>query len=182
MAKLYLVRHGRAAAGFDVADPGLDEIGRSQAEQAAKVLEPLGPLRILTSPLARTRQTSKPLALAWRCEPAVEPAIAEIPTPSHLDVVTRVPWLRALMTGSWRDAGPELAVWRENVLATLGTLSQDTVMFSHFVAINVAVGHALGDDRVVVFSPDNCSITILENKAGRLRLIERGHEATTKVN
>jgi broad specificity phosphatase PhoE len=182
MARLYMVRHGRAAAGFDTADPGLDEVGRSQAEGAAKTLEALGPLPILTSPLLRTRETSLPLARTWKCEPSVEAAIAEIPTPTHLNTTNRVPWLRQFMADTWRAAGPELAEWRERVLATLTAIPRDTVLFSHFIAINVGVGKAVGDDRVVVFSPDNCSITIFESDGADLRLVQRGHEATTKVN
>jgi broad specificity phosphatase PhoE len=182
MARLYLVRHGRAAAGFDVADPGLDSVGRTQAKAAAKTLQPLGPLAILTSPLARTRETSVPLAKAWGREPVVETAVAEIPTPSRLNVTTRVPWLRKFMAGSWRDADRELAEWRERVLSTLKSISEDTVVFTHFIAINVGVGHALSDDRVAVFSPDNCSITVMDASPAGLRLVERGHEASTRVN
>ena len=182
MARLYMVRHGRAAAGFDVADPGLDELGRTQAESVAKKLAGLGPLPILTSPLRRTRETSEPLARAWKDQPTVVKSIAEIPTPPHLDVTTRVPWLRAFMTGSWRGADPMLASWHEAIIDTLLMQPKDTVLFSHFIAINVGVGHALGDDRVVVFSPDNCSVTVLETDGRKLRLVERGHEATTQVN
>ena len=182
MARLYLVRHGRASGGFDVADPGLDEIGRDQAATVAKKLEGLGPLCVLTSPLRRARETALPLTRAWRCEPAVEAAIAEIPTPAGLGVETRVPWLRRFMMGTWRDADAPLAAWRERVLSTLRARREDAVLVTHFVAINVGVGHALKDDRVVVFSPDNCSVTVLETDGVELRLIERGVEATTKVN
>jgi broad specificity phosphatase PhoE len=55
------------------------------------------------------------------------------------------------------------------------------VVFSHFVAINVAVGEATGDDRVTVFSPDHCSVTVLDVVDGTLRLVERGAEAATRV-
>src|SRR5258706_3280806 len=134
MARLYMVRHGRAAAGFDVADPGLDELGRSQAQAAADKLAALGPHAILSSPLARTRETALPLSRVWKREPRIERAVAEIPTPSHLDVRSRVPWLREFMAGSWRAADPLLAEWRENVLATLTAISDDTVIFSHFIA------------------------------------------------
>jgi broad specificity phosphatase PhoE len=182
MVRLYLVRHGRAAAGFDVADPGLDDLGREQAATVAKKLEPLGPLSVLTSPLRRTRETAWPLAYAWKREPVVEEAVAEIPTPAGLDVETRVPWLRRFMMGTWREADTLLTAWRERVLSTLKAQREDTVLFSHFVAINVGVGHTLEDDRVVVFSPDNCSVTILETDGRELRLIERGAEAATKVN
>ena len=46
MPKVYMVRHGRAAANFTSdRDPGLDDLGRSQAVQAATVLAAQAPLR-----------------------------------------------------------------------------------------------------------------------------------------
>ena len=108
--------------------------------------------------------------------------MAEIPSPG-LDLVERAQWLRKFMAGSWRDAAPPLAQWRENVIAALAGLSADAVIFSHYVALNVAMGAATGDDRVTVFSPENCSISIFETVDGKLTLIERGREAPlTKVN
>jgi len=184
MAKLYLVRHGRAAAGFGGAmDPGLDELGQAQAAAAAKVLAPHGPLKILTSPLLRTRETAAPLAELWQRTPAVEEAVAEIPSPEGMTLEQRVTWLKTLMTGSWRDVNLRLGQWREAVIAALLAQSEDCVIFSHYVAINVAAGAALGDDRVVVFSPDNCSVTAFETRNGGLALVEKGREADlTRVN
>ena len=117
----------------------------------------------------------------WKLEPVVEDAVAEIPTPDHFSLTERVPWLRKFMNGTWREADTALATWRENVIDTLSAMREDTVIFSHFIAINVGVGHVLGDDRVVIFSPDNCSITVFESDRGSLTLVERGHEAATGV-
>jgi len=183
MTRIYMIRHGRAAAAFGEAhDPGLDDLGRAQAEEVAKILEVLGPLAIVSSPLARTRETAAPLARLWKREPVIEEAVAEIPSPG-LDLAERAQWLRKLMAGSWRDATPPLAQWREDVIAALTGLTEDTVVFSHYVALNVAMGAATGDDRVTVFSPENCSVTIFEVADGKLMLIERGKEAPlTKVN
>jgi len=184
MTRLYLVRHGRAAAGFgESMDPGLDELGRSQALAVAEKLKSLGPLLILSSPLARAQQTAAPLAKLWSAEPAIEEAVAEIPSPKGMTLEGRVAWLRKLMAGSWRDVSPELAIWREHCIATVAAMGRDTVIFSHYIAINVIAGAALGDDRVVVFSPDNCSVTVFETDGTKLRLVERGNEASlTKVN
>lgn len=181
MARIYIVRHGHAAAGFDNADPSLDATGRDQAEAAARALSSLGPLPILTSPLARARETAAPLAWLWKVAPVVERRFAEIPTPDGLSLTARVPWLRAFMAGSWRGADPVLAEWRQSAIAALASISNDTVIFSHFIAINVGVGDALKDDRVVVFSPDNCSVTILEADGAALKLVERGKEAQTRI-
>lgn len=184
MARLYLVRHGKAAAGFgESADPGLDELGRAQAAEVAARLAPLGPLPILTSPLKRARETAAPLAQVWKREPGVEEAVAEIPSPEGMTLEQRVTWLRALMGGSWRDVNVRLGQWREAAIAALAAQQEDTVIFSHYIAINVAAGTALGDDKVVVFSPDNCSVTVFEAANGALTLVEKGHEAQlTKVN
>jgi broad specificity phosphatase PhoE len=182
MARIYLVRHGRAAAGFgDALDPGLDALGQEQARVTAKRLNEFGPLPIISSPLKRARETAAPLAQLWKREPVIEEAVAEIPSQAQT-LAERAQWLRDFMAGSWRDASMELAAWRENAIAALAALSQDSVIFSHFIAINAAVGAAVGEDRVVVFSPDNCSVTVLENAGGRLSLIEQGHEAVTRVN
>jgi len=184
MVKLYLVRHGRAEAGFgESMDPGLDALGREQAAAVAATLAALGPLAILSSPLKRAQQTAEPLARLWDRAPVIEDAVAEIPSPKGMTLEERVAWLRRLMAGSWRDASRDLAEWRERCIATLAATGRDTVIFSHYVAINVAAGAATGDDRVVVFSPDNCSVTVFEADGQTLRLIEKGHEASlTKVN
>ena len=183
MPRLYLVRHGRAAASFaEAADPGLDALGRSQAEAVAERLASIGPIAMLTSPLARARETSEPLAKRWQRSVPIEPAVAEIPSPSGMSLSERAEWLRGFMAGSWRDASRDLAQWREEAIAALAAIKEDTVIFSHFIAINVAAGAAEGDDRVILFRPDNCSVTILDVDKGALSLVERGHEAETKVN
>ena len=183
MARLYLVRHGRAEAGFgEASDPGLDALGRMQAEEVATRLAPLGPLSLRTSPLRRARETAAPLETLWKRAASVDPFVAEIPSPTA-DLAGRAAWLRQFMKGSWRDADFALAQWREELIGSLGTIEEDTVIFSHFVAINVAVGAAMGDDRAVVFAPENCSVTVLEASGGKLILVEKGQEGTwTKVN
>ena len=47
--------------------------------------------------------------------------------------------------------------------------------------INVAVGIAEGDDRVLGFAPDHCSITVLDVEDGALRLVRRGAQRATQV-
>jgi broad specificity phosphatase PhoE len=182
MAKIYLVRHGKAAAGFDGHhDPGLDDTGRAQAEAAARELAPIGPLTLYSSPLARARETAEPLAARWQSEILIEPRVAEIPSPTD-DLAARAAWLRQAMQGRWRDLDRELNAWRDQLIGCLLDLTTDAVVVCHYVAINVAVGAALDDDRLVVFAPDNASITLLDNAGGRLSALELGRTAQTHVN
>ena len=184
MSRIYMVRHGRAEAGFgEQMDPGLDALGREQAQAVVAKLVGLGPLPVLSSPLKRAQQTAAPLAALWNCAPVIEEAVAEIPSPKGVTLEERVAWLRRLMGGSWRGVPRDLAEWREHCIATVAGLTRDGVIFSHYVAINVIAGAATGDDRVVAFSPDNCSVTVFETDNGKLTLIEKGNEASlTRVN
>ncbi len=92
------------------------------------------------------------------------------------------------MRGTWQDVAvlapagsPDYLAWRQTLLDSLDRLPQDSVVFSHFIAINVAVGAALSRQDVVCFWPDHASITCVETENGRLRLIDLGREADTTV-
>lgn len=178
---LYLVRHGQASAGFDQAhDPGLDAVGRAQAEAIAKELESLGPLPLVTSPLRRTRETAAAFEKRWNVAARVEPAVAEIPSPIE-DLQARTNWLRQVMQGRWSDLSPTYQQWRDQVVAALLAMQKTTVVTTHFIAINAAVGFATSDDRLVCFEPDNCSCTRMEVMDGTLRLIELGRQRETRI-
>ena len=184
--RLILVRHGRAEAGWDSAlDPGLDGLGRAQAREVAELLAPLGPRPILTSPLRRCRQTAEPLAVAWGVVPVVEPLVAELPSPEGVDVGARTTWLRAAMQGTWSDLGERYLAYRQALVARLLAVEVDTVVVSHFVAINAALGAADGDDRVLIASLDNCSRTVVDVVDGatgpRLQVVAVGAEADTLI-
>ena len=181
MPRIYIVRHGRASASWaEAADPGLDEQGRAEAEEAARTLAALPPMAILSSPLARARETAAPLERLWESHARIEPGVAEVPSPD-IPLDGRGVWLRALMAGRWSEADAMRRAWRDQVVATLVRQSRFCAIFSHFVAINVAVGAALGDDRATLFSPANGSITVLESDGRALTLIEKGREAETVV-
>ncbi len=187
VARVYLVRHGRAAAGWDVdPDPPLDDVGRQQAMTVARAFTRQDALSIISSPLLRCQQTAFPLASAWQSEIAIDSRVAEIPSPDGYDLSTRVGWLRNAMSGTWstvaHTSGEKYATYRDTVVETVASCQTDTVVFSHFVAINVVIGAALGDDRVVIARLDNCSVTTVDVAPdGTLTIIEMGKEADTLI-
>ncbi len=182
MTRLHLVRHGRAAAGWNTdPDPGLDALGLEQAAAVAARLDQLGPLPVLSSPLRRCRETAAVLAEGWHVEVRIDPAVAEIPSPEGVAMADRVDWLREAMSGTWTELGARYVAYRDQVVSFLAALDNDSVVFSHFIAINVAIGSALGDDRLVVRSLDNCSVTVIDVVEGALQLVESGHEADTLI-
>ena len=98
----------------------------------------------------------------------------------------RVPWLRAAMAGRWSDLGGAWIDYRHDGRRPHHDAGSpptgDSVVVSHFVAINAVIGACVGDDRLVLRSLDNTSVTVVEaDAAGRLVLVEAGAEADTLI-
>ncbi len=181
MARLYLIRHGKAAGSWTTdLDPGLDDAGRKQAETMAAALTLQNPLPVVTSPLRRTRETAAALERRWGITARVDPRVAEIPSQATT-ALHRDEWLRKILQSRWLDLDQSVGLWRTQVLNALEEFTQDTVVVSHFVAINVAVGYALSDDRVTCFRPENCSCTVLDVEDDRWKIVELGMQGENKI-
>jgi broad specificity phosphatase PhoE len=173
VARLYLVRHAQAAVGWsDHLDPGLSERGRAQAGAMAERLAPSGPLPLLTSPMLRARETAAALEAHWNVRAVVEPGVGEVPSPSE-DPAERQTWLRRALATTWTDLGPRYTSWRTMVTGLLLGIPRDTVVVTHFVVVNAALGRAAGRDDVYVANVDNASVTVIDNGGHELTVIDR---------
>lgn len=186
MTRVYMVRHGQAAAGWNVdPDPALDELGRSQALAVASRLSSLGPLPVMSSPLLRCQQTAFPLATVWKRDVVVEPKVGEIPSPEGYALEDRVVWLREAMAGTWAQvaqrSGAHYSKYVDELAECISSIQEDTVIFSHFIAINAVIGRATQNDAVMIASLDNCSVTTFDVSGGVLTLLETGGEADTLI-
>lgn len=182
MSFIYLVRHAEPAATWGAhPNPGLSELGHKQAEAAAVRLAQVGAKALISSPLARCQETAQPSAAALDFVLHTEPRVAEIPVPSH--VTDHRAWLTQVMSGSWHDVHVDqgLRDWRDQIGQALLALSHDTLVFSHFVAINAAVGLATKSDAVTCFKPGHASVTILRNSGGVLTVESLGQEAPIRL-
>ena len=184
MPTILLVRHGQAAAGFGShRNPGLDDVGRAQADATAEELAARfeEPVPTYSSPLKRAQETAAPLARRWGSEVVIEPRVAEIPSPTE-DLRERARWLQGVMAGKWTDLPEELLRWRQEMIDCVLGFETDAVVFCHFIAINVVVGAATGAEELIVFRPDNGSVTEIWTNEGELELIALGREAESEVN
>ncbi|HAT08583.1 MAG TPA: histidine phosphatase family protein [Rhodobiaceae bacterium] len=188
MTRIYMIRHGKAAAGWDGdADPCLNKLGQAQAEAVSKKVQALvtSPLPIYCSPLKRCQETAAPLAAAWGVAPQIEDGVGEIPPPLE-DLTARTNWLRRVMAGTWEglysdavsvESGIDFRRWNENVVSTLNAFKGPAVViFSHFVALNAAYCAATGAADVVSFAPENCSLSIFNTDGTSLSLVTQGEE------
>lgn len=176
-----LVRHGEAAAtwGQVPGDPGLSDLGQQQAESVAQQLMGGGFRYIFASPMKRCQETSAPFARLSGLAVTTSRAVSEVPTPDGLD--DRVAWLQGFMAGTWETAPGIVLDWRDALIQQIETLPDNTVVFSHFVAINAVASHFEKSDQVMVFRPGHCSVTRLERSGSGMVIAERGSESATKV-
>lgn len=190
MATLYLVRHGRAAAGWDAAvDPPLDDLGTAQADAVARTLHrrlPGAAVDVVTSPLRRCQETALAFSKMVGIPAMIEARVAEIPSPDGVAMGERVTWLQRIMQGTWAQLiaseGEHYGQFHRDLLSWARAVRRDTVVFSHFIAINALIGAATSDDRVVVRRLDNASLTIIDVAAsGAMSLVSGGDEADTLI-
>ena len=185
MTIIYLVRHGQAAErwGGTNQDPGLDDIGRAQANQVAQFFSHHLPMPILSSPLLRAQETAQPLASQWQQTINIEPRFREVPSPNWPDhlgprekSLERRNWLQNTMSANWPELDDRLHQWRSNILQALLEIAEDSVVFSHFLTINTVFSLATGSEKMMSVRPANGSIHQFDVVEGKLTLREKGQE------
>ena len=175
-ARLRLIRHGRAvsaSAGGDE-DSGLSLIGVKEALAVPALFVGDRPERLLVSPLRRTRETALPLVAAFGLEREIEPAYGELPWRDGQTVIARAEELKRELAGSWKELDAARRSWREKLIRKALSETGDIAIVTHFVAINVLVGLAMDDDRIVVTRPANASLTEIAVEGARLRIVRLG--------
>jgi len=180
--KIYLIRHGEAAAHWhEDDDPGLSTLGHQQAAEATqKLLPQLGSdVRLISSPMLRAQETAKPLAEALGIKPTIIEHFREIPTP--VEKAQRHAWLREIALQDWRDQHPMVKDWRATLLEEIGKVREHTVIFTHFMVLNAIVGSLQQRERVVCFLPANASITQVQWSGDAHELLELGHQLKTRI-
>lgn len=178
---VFLIRHGAAAAAWSEAlDPGLSDEGREHAQKVAAHFAARSPCQLVSSPLARARETAAPLASLWQRPVTIDERVREIPSSVPMD--ERKAWLWTIMASTWPEVDASLHAWRDRAARAVREFEQDTLVFTHFMVINALVALATKDERLVCFEPDYGSVTQLRCDADMLSLVSIGRARKTLVN
>lgn len=180
--KIYLLRHAQPMEPwYDFDDSSLSKNGHRQAESAARMMGPLGPLPIWTSPLKRAVETAAPLARIWEEIPSIEPRLREI-SPPNSDPLSRGSWLTTLLMAKWESMEENFQNWRRQILDAVQSIEKDTVIVTHFVVINVIVGAATNENRVICCNPDNVDMIVINKSKERLEVASYGLGKDSQVS
>lgn len=153
---LIVVRHGRTATNaagqlLGRADPPLDELGHGQAEATAeRILATARPVRVVSSPLLRTRQTAEAFGLPVTVDDRwIELDYGSLEGTPLADVPVDL-WRRWQADLAFApDGGESIAALGRRVRAACDDLAAeaadaDVVVVSHVSPIKAAVAWALG--------------------------------------
>lgn len=192
--ELIIVRHARPQTAIDVdgiADPGLDDIGRWQAERVSEWLAHEDIDAVVTSPKARAIETVAPLISALDAVHEVVPDLDEVDRFSSTYFPTEIvhtdggAYWDKIVAQDWDGLGwddPETfrarveAAWADLVANPRG---ERVVVACHGGVIRVILGAVAGPD--VGFFPiniDYASVSRIEVTDGRSRFLalnETGH-------
>lgn len=178
--ELVIVRHGRPEhISHDdgdepnvAADPDLAEIGRLQAERVGEYLSPMGIDVVVTSPLARARQTAAPLARMLGIEPVVVDGVAEYDRHDTTYVpaeITRQLIKDGGTDDAWADplsvlADDEKHEWMRDVHSAFRQIIVDNsgrrvAVFCHGMVTSVWFAQMLGIDDTLRFVPDYAGVS-----------------------
>ena len=154
VARIYLIRHGEARASFgEDPDPGLSEAGPTGRRKTPPAR--YGPSARCRSSARRSPAPAKPRnrsPMPGIRHPRSSRALQRYPPQT-----CRSPSAHSGSAARCQAAGatcpPHHVAWRDALVAYILGIGRDTLVVSHFVAINAVVGAAVGDDAMLVFRP-----------------------------
>jgi broad specificity phosphatase PhoE len=158
--RILIVRHaeseGNASRRFTLsAEEPLTELGRRQAQRSAEVLRGrFAPVRLLSSPYRRARETAEVIGASLGLPVEIEPAVRE----QHFgelhgqpyDAVARMPGFDSLPRWEWRPPGGEtLAEVRSRAAPVLERIAREhseseVVLVTHGGTILALWSHLVG--------------------------------------
>ena len=153
--KIFLIRHGEAAQSWDQsADPGLSELGKEQALECFNTLdgnEDLNQFNLVSSPLKRAQETSLHFKKSYDKQLSLNEAFREIPSPG-ISLLERKNWLQEIFKKNINELEKPQQIWQSKILSTLKSFAEPTIIFSHFMVINIVVSTLKEDSRVKGFN------------------------------
>lgn len=153
-------------------DPGLSLKGLDQARATAEALLGKGHIEhCFTSPMQRCRETAKAFTDRSGITAHATDQITEIPTPP--DISDRRSWLETVIAGTWDESPRMVRDWHTALLDFVTLAPDNSVLFTHYIAINAIIGALDKNPAVLVFSPGHASITTLRRYEDQLVVLQR---------
>ena len=183
--KVILVRHGEAASTWDGddRDPGLSPKGVDQAKSINDFTKKIfsKEYEFISSPKKRAIETLKYASEGIDINFSINENFVEIPA-EDIDSDIRFEWLKDISTRKIDTLPDDIKNWRKKIIETTFSLENNSIIFCHFMVINVLVGYAIEKDRLLHFYPDNASITEIEIENKNISVVSMKDVEKTIIN
>ena len=180
MTRVFLARHAEPAKSAEVQHTNwpLSRYGRNQADYLGERLQAFAPLRVVSGPALRCKESAEFAAKRLGVPVKVDPRVGGVAPPRETSDVYA--WLSRAFTvhpsTQWDALGADVIKWRNENVQAISELKEDTVVFTHFGNINAIMSAALRVESTVVCRPDYASITEFSLVNGGIRLVMHGTE------
>ena len=125
--------------------------------------------------------TASPLEQEYKKDLSIDSIFSEIPS-GDIEASRKREWLTNIMKMDIRELPKEVSEWREKILHKSLSLTENTVVFTHFMVINSIVGMLVNHPNLLYFYPDYTSVTKIIIKDGRVSEFFIGGEKKTPIN
>ena len=181
---LIFIRHGEAAESWgEHPDPGLSKNGISQSQKLISnpSLQSLENFMFISSPKSRAKMTAAPILKKYNKKLIIDNHFSEIPS-SNIKASEKREWLKKVMTMNIDDLPTEVSVWRDSIISKTLSFTNNTIIFSHFMVMNVLASYANSEQRLLSFYPDYTSFIKIVLRNESIYSIEFDKEKKTKIN
>ena len=182
--QVIFIRHAEASNSWgNHPDPGLSDNGKNQSKELINHPEliKLDDYFFISSPKLRAIETAKPLAEKFEKEVFIENIFTEIPSPD-VEPENKQEWLKGIIQMDKKDLPKKILNWKNNIFLNTKMLSQNTVIFTHFMVMNALLSELTSNANLLYFNPDYTSVLkiTIENKEFKNFSTERGKK--TSIN
>lgn len=155
------MRHGKTGMIWHPdSDLGLNETGTKQACKFAQKFSTKNPTQIICSPLKRARESALPLSAVWKTNIIYDSRIGEVPFPRDCQK-SATEWLSDILKSKWSKSNKAIKSWKNNAYRLVHSISEDTIIFTHFLTISAVVSTIKKSDIVNSTNVGNLEIVKL---------------------
>ena len=167
--EVIFIRHAEASSSWgDHHDPGLSDTGIAQSKKLINrpELKRLDDYSFISSPKLRAINTARPLAKKFEKELIIENIFTEIPSP-NIEPENKQDWLKNILQMNKNDLPEKIVKWKDNIISRTKALSQDSVVFTHFMVINALLSELNSKTKLLYFYPDYTSCLLYTSPSPR---------------
>ena len=164
--EIIFIRHAEAASSWENhSDPVLSDLGITQSKNLIhhNELQKLNNYNFVSSPKLRAIQTSEYLSKKFNKELVIDSTFIEIPS-DNIHLSKKREWFKELIKTKKDDLPDNIKKWKDDILIKTKSFSQNTIIFTHFMVMNLLVSEFKSKDTLLCFYPDNTSILKIEIK------------------